>query len=314
MARGMTDAARPPVSNRASGGWIADDWNWRHFAALLLGNILLALGPWSVRLADSGPVAAGFWRLALALPFLALLARANRQPLAGLGRGALLATVGAGLFFALDLSAWHIGIGATRLANATLFGNCGSILLMVWGLAAARRGPRLGEVLAFASALLGAGILMGRSLEIDATSFHGDLLCLLAGVFYTGYIVLLQGVRARLGNWSLLFWASLAGAPALLAFALALGEPVWPHSWWPLIALMLGSQVLGQGLLVYSLRHFTPLVIGLTLLTQPAVAVLAGWFAFGETLTSWDGFGMLLVGGALVLARTGGGNEEAAKA
>jgi drug/metabolite transporter (DMT)-like permease len=212
---------------------------------------------------------------------------------------------GAGLFFAFDLASWHIGINATRLANATLFGNAGSILLMAWGLIAVRRLPRAGEVLAFVTAITGAAILMGRSLQINAVSFHGDLLCLLAGVFYTFYILLLQGARVQLGSWSLLFWASVAGAPPLLAFALAIGEPVWPHSWWPLIALMLGSQVLGQGLLVFSLRHFSPLIIGLSLLTQPAVAVLAGWFAFDEKLTRWDGIGMALVGAALVLARAG---------
>lgn len=290
----MSDTAKAPA-----------DWNWRHLAALLVGNVVLALGPWSVRLADSGPVAAGFWRLALAIPLLALLARANRQKLTGFPRGVLLAVGGAGLFFALDLASWHVGIGTTRLANATLFGNAGSIILMVWGLIAVRRLPRRGEVLAFLAAISGAAILMGRSLEIDAATFQGDLLCLLAGFFYTFYILLLQGARDHLGNWTILFWASLFGAPPLLAFALFLGEPVWPHNWWPLIALMLGSQVIGQGLLVYALRHFPPLLIGLSLLTQPAVAVLAGWFAFGETLTAWDGFGMLLVGVALVLARVG---------
>ncbi|MDF1833290.1 MAG: EamA family transporter, partial [Alteraurantiacibacter sp. bin_em_oilr2.035] len=51
--------------------------------ALLGGNIALALGPWLVRLADTGPVSVGFWRLALALPFLALIARANSQRLVG---------------------------------------------------------------------------------------------------------------------------------------------------------------------------------------------------------------------------------------
>jgi len=279
------------------------DWNWRHLLALLGGNVMLALGPWSVRLADSGPVAAGFWRLALAVPFLALLARTSRQALVGLPGGVMLAVAGAGIFFALDLASWHIGIGATRLANATLFGNSGSILLMAWGLIAVRRLPSRGETLAVIAAVGGAVMLMGRSLEIDARSFHGDLLCLLAGLFYTVYIVLLQRARTRLGNWSLLFWASLFGAPLLLAVAVMLGEPVWPRNWWPLIALMLGSQVVGQGLLVYSLRHFSPLLIGLSLLTQPAVAVLAGWFAFGEVLSPWDGIGMTLVCVALVLAK-----------
>ena len=104
---------------------------------------------------------------------------------------------------------------------------------------------------------------------------------------------------------SLLAWSSLIGAPLLLAFALARGEPVWPHTWWPLLTLAAGSQIFGQGLLVYALRHFPPLIIGLVLLTQPAIAVLAGWFAFGEVLTVWDGLGMALVAAALVIARAG---------
>ena len=44
------------------------------FPALLLGNVALAFGPWLVRLSDVGPVAVGFWRLVLALPFLWLVA------------------------------------------------------------------------------------------------------------------------------------------------------------------------------------------------------------------------------------------------
>ena len=49
------------------------------FAALIVGNVALAFGPWLVRLTDVGPVAAGFWRLALALPFLWLIAVAAKQ-------------------------------------------------------------------------------------------------------------------------------------------------------------------------------------------------------------------------------------------
>lgn len=273
--------------------------------ALLAGNIALALGPWSVRLADSGPVSAGFWRLALAIPLLVLLSTGNRQPLLGLGRGAMLAVIGAGLFFAFDIASWHIGIERTRLGNATLFGNSGSLIIMAWGLFSLRRAPLPREWLALAAAVGGSAILLGRSLEIDARSFAGDLFCLLAGFFYAFYILLLQRARAAIGNWSLLTWSSLTGAPVLLAIALALGEPVWPQHWGPLVALALGSQVIGQGLLVYALRHFSALVIGLALLTQPAVAVLAGWFAFGEALGWADAAGMVLVALALVLARTG---------
>jgi len=276
-----------------------------HFAALLAGNLALALGPWSVRLADSGPISAGFWRLALAVPALAFVARRNAQALGGFGRATWAAIGVAGVLFAFDLASWHVGIGQTRLANATLFGNSGSVILMGWGIVATRRLPRRFEALGIVSALVGASILMGRSLEIDTRTLVGDLLCVLAGFFYAFYILLLQGARARLGGWSLLTWASVAGAPVLLGLALWRGEPVWPTSWWPLIALALLSQIVGQGLLVYSLKHFPPLVVGLTLLTQPAVSVVIGWFVFGETLRALDLFGMTLVAAALVLARIG---------
>ena len=78
---------------------------------------------------------------------------------------------------------------------------------------------------------------------------------------------------------------------------------MWPQNWAPIIALSFLSQLVGQGLLVFSLRHFPPLVIGLALLTQPAVAALYGYGIFGEVLSPLDIFGMLLLGGALVLAR-----------
>ena len=42
------------------------------FAALVAGNVAIAFGPLLVRYADTGPIATGFWRMALAVPFLAL--------------------------------------------------------------------------------------------------------------------------------------------------------------------------------------------------------------------------------------------------
>ena len=74
MGIAMGTEAAPPRS-----------WRWAQFAALMGGNVALALGPWSVRLADSGPVSSAFWRLALAVPVLILLARVSCQKLSGLG-------------------------------------------------------------------------------------------------------------------------------------------------------------------------------------------------------------------------------------
>lgn len=272
--------------------------------ALIGGNLALACGPWLVRLSDTGPVAAGFWRVALALPLLALLARTNRQPLTGIGGKAMLIVLLGGALFGFDIASWHIGIGETRLANAVLFGNSGSLILMFWGFLALRTLPSGREWPAIVAALTGSAILLGRSLEIAQSNFIGDLFCLLAGVLYAGYLLILQDARKALGSWSLLTWSGLSSALVLLGTALVLGEKIVPTDWTPLIILALSSQVVGQGLLVYALRHFPPLVIGIALLTQPAVAALVGWVVFDEMLVALDYLGIVLVGSALVLARS----------
>ena len=270
---------------------------------LVLANAVLAMGPWLVRLADTGPVAAGFWRLTLALPVIAFFAWREPAGRAPLGRIGLLLVAGAGVFFALDLAAWHLGIERTRLGNASLFGNSGSVILIAWGLIAARQSPRAAEIAAVAAALIGAFLLMEGSLQISHENLLGDLFALAAGVFYAFYLLMLRSVRARLGSWSMLVLVILAGAPILLAVSLSLGEAVMPHSWTPLLVLAMSSQVVGQGLLIRSLSWFSPLVIGLALLTQPALAALSGYLAFGEGLSGQDMIGMALMGAALALAR-----------
>jgi drug/metabolite transporter (DMT)-like permease len=279
---------------------------WLLFAALFAGNVALALGPWFVREADTGPVAAGFWRLFLALPFMVVLARANGQRLTGIPAGTMALVALGAVTFALDLASWHVGIAMTRIGNATLFGNAGSIVLLFWGFIIHRVVPGRLEALAIIFALAGAAILIGRSLEISHETLVGDLFSVTAGLLYAVYLLTLQNARGAFGSWSLLVWVSLFGAPVLLGIALLLGEPVWSRDWGPVIGLFVLSQLVGQGLMVFALKYFPPLVVGLALLTQPVVASLYGWLAFGEVLSGLDIVGMLLVGAALAVARARG--------
>ena len=273
------------------------------FPALLVGSSALALGPWLVRLAGVGPVAAGFWRLALALPFLFLIARVIGQPVHWPGRALALLIALAGFFFAADLAAWHAGINMTKLGNATLFGNTSSLIFALWGLWLARRRPSMAQAAALTLAILGAALLMGSSAELSARNVKGDLLALFAGILYTGYLIAVQKARGAIQPLPLLFIASAFGALMLLPVSLVLGERIFPDNWTFVVILALSSQVLGQGLLVYALGSLSPLVIGLTLLTQPAISALVGWVAFGETLSPLDWVGAAAIAAALVLVR-----------
>jgi drug/metabolite transporter (DMT)-like permease len=273
------------------------------FAALILGNLILALGPWMVRLADVGPVASGFWRLALAIPFLALLAW-RQQGGRELPPWSLTAVVAiGGLFLAIDLAAWHVGIGLTKLANASLFGNASSFVLVLYGFVILRRLPRAVQALALLFAAAGAALLMGSSYELSPDNFTGDLFALAAGLLYTGYLIAVDRARKTMAPMPVLFIATAAGALPLLLLALALGQTVMPGDWTPLLILSFGSQVVGQGLLVYAVGYLSPVVIGLGLLAQPAAGAVIGRFAYGETFSAADAAGAVLIAVALVLIR-----------
>ena len=264
---------------------------------------MLALGPWLVRLSGVGPVAAGFWRLALALPFLFLIAITVRQPVHWPGRRLASLVALGGFFFAADLAAWHAGIHMTKLGNATLFGNVSSFAFAAWGLWIARSWPSQTQGAALVLAAIGAGLLMGSSAELSARNVRGDMLALFAGVLYAGYLIAVQKARGALAPVPLLFLSSAFGAVMLLPVAIAFGEQVIPADWTFVTILALSSQVIGQGLLVYALGSLSPIVIGLTLLTQPAISAFVGWVVYGETLSPLDWIGATAIGVALVLVR-----------
>ena len=273
------------------------------FAALLAGNIAIAFGPLLVRFADSGPIATGFWRLALATPFLFFVGYRFGFRFSALGKSTIwLATI-AGLFFGVDIILWHIGIFQTKMANATLFANCASLILVVYGIFVARKMPSKWESAAVLFAFVGAALLMGQSLDLSPLHFQGDILSLGAGLTYTVYLVLMMRVRQNTESWGALGMASAVAAVILLTGSIVAGEQVIPTVWWPVVLLAFTSQFFGQGCLTYALPHFSPLVIGLALLFQPALSAAAGWLAFGETLTAMDFTGSALVMIAFVLVR-----------
>ncbi|WP_242185498.1 DMT family transporter [Sphingomonas sp. CARO-RG-8B-R24-01] len=274
--------------------------------AVILANVALAFGPWFVRLADVGPVSSAFWRITLAAPLLAGTALATGwRPFGANGANLSRLLWGmialGGICFAADLGSWHLGILRTTLANATLFGNCAILMFPIYGFLVSRAWPTRIQGIALALATAGAILLMGRSYQLDSRHLAGDMLCLLAGVLYTAYFILMARARTTLAPIPALALSTMASVLPLLIFAQALGEQMWPTHWGPLIGLALVSQVIGQGLMIFALGKLPPLVVGLALLVQPMVAATIGWTVYGEKLGLADLFGASLVAVALVL-------------
>lgn len=274
------------------------------FPLFLLGSIILSAGPLFVRFADVGAVQSAFWRLAIGAPMLFVLVRAveGRIPRPPSGWSIIWILLAA-LFFAADLASWHLGIERTTLANSTLLGNAAAFLFPIWGYLMVRRWPTPMAALALLLAAVGIGTLSAQSASVSAVNLNGDLLCLLAAVFYTAYLIAMNKARAGLSALSALGYATVAGALFLLPVALLDVGAFWPRDWTPLLLLALSSQVAGQGLIIYALPHLPPLASGLGLLVQPLFSGLLGYLWFAEILTMIDVAGMAMIFVAILLVR-----------
>ena len=287
------------------------------FLILLLGGSCIGFAPVLVRLSDTGPVASAFWRLALAAPLLWLLAhwRARNAPSAPRSsahwRNAALLS---GLFFALDLGVWHFSISLTTVANATLLANCAPLFVTLYAWLMHRQRPGVIFALGLMLALGGAVLLVGPHFSLGGARMRGDLLGIVAALFYTAYMLAVREARTHAGTLHLMALSTTISALVLLPVAVALsvwqGQPFWPtasQGWWVVLALALVTQVGGQCCIAYALAHL-PVTLSTTgLLVQPVVAAVAAWLLFGEMLAAWQLIGAAVLLTGIYIAKRGSG-------
>ena len=270
--------------------------------ALLVGATCIALSPIFVRIADVGPTASAFWRVALAVPLLWLLCGTAGKELPAAGPRNWPLLVGAGFAFAGDLAFWHWSISFTSVANSTLLANLASIFvtLAVWILWRQRpSGVFLAGLLA---AIAGVGMLVHTSVAFSPTALLGDALGVATAMFYAGYILAVKALRDR-GAATLRLMAVTSSVTALflLPVAMASGEPLLPQSgegWLKLLGLAWISHCAGQGLIAYALAHLPAAFSSVGLLFQPVMAALFAWVILAEPLVPLQvaGAGVVLAG------------------
>src|SRR5438552_3044928 len=275
--------------------------------ALLLGATCIALSPIFVRVADVGPTASAFWRVALALPLLwPLLALAPRAGAVRPDRKMLLA---AGVALAGERGFWHWSIQFTSVANSTLLANLASLFVTLAAWILWRQRPSALFAAGLAAALAGVGLLVHTSLQFSASALLGDALGVVTAVFYAGYILAVKDLRDR-GARTLQVMAVTTTLTALflLPAALASGETLMPQSaagWLKLAGLAWISHCAGQGLIAYSLAHLPAAFSSVSLLFQPVMAALFAWILLSEPLVPLQMAGGVVVLAGIHLARRG---------
>ena len=259
----------------------------------------MGASPIFVRLADVGPFASAFWRVALALPVLWAWdrseARAGDSP-GFWSRPALLA----GVLFAGDLTFWHLAILNTTVANATFFATTAPLWVLIGAFVlksdTVTRFMSFGVALAF----LGGVLLVGESLSVAPERVTGDLYGLITAVFFGGYFLAVRSARQRQGAARVTLVSSIVTAALLAVIAITFEPRILPATFEgmaALVALALLSHAGGQGLLAYALGHLPATFSSLIIFLEALAAAALGWIALGERLSP-----IQFAGGAIILA------------
>ena len=270
---------------------------------VLVSASILGLAPVLVRLTETGPAAAGFWRLLFALPLLLILV--GRPGGEGFGRPSKWMIL-AGLFFAMDLSFWHYGIVMTSVANATVLCNLTPVVVTLVGWFVFKERPARLFILALALAMGGAFAMAAGAAPGQGTNpILGDIFSVSVALWYSGYFLTVKQARTTAGALRITFWATLAGIPVMGAAALLLGEDMIPATaaGWAACVGMGVMHVAGQGGVAWALGKLPASITAVTILIQPIVAAALGWLIFGETLAPVQALGGALVMAAIVLAQ-----------
>lgn len=277
---------------------------WLGTLALFGGASCIALAPIMVKLSPLGPQASAFWRLALALPALAIWAFWEQRGPREKAPFPWLLLALAGLLFAGDLATWHAGIVRTSAANATFLSNLTPIVVIAFGWLTTRAMPKKAYWVAVGIALLGSLLLSGGAPGLNPQHLRGDGLSALTSVWYGLYLLAVTRMRTLWGAGTIMLGSSAVGALICLAVTLIAGEPLLPAAngpggvmvWWPLLVLGLVAHVGGQGLLAVGFGMVPTHIASILILWQPVLVGLLGWVILSEALAP-----LQLLGGLFVL-------------
>lgn len=280
----------------------------------LIGVVCISFSGTLVRLASVTPVTAAFFRAGYALPALAILSLLWRSKAARPIRSRLLA-LASGAMLAFDLFLWHASIPLVGVGLSTVIVNIQVVFVggVAWALFGEKPAPRtLGVV---AVVVLGVVLTsgLGRPDAYGASPGLGTALCVLAGMSYAGFLLTFRRANRTLAPAPGLLFEATIGVFLVAALASVVDpgfklSPTFPaHAW--LIALALGSQVVGWMLIAVVLPRVPAVETSVLLLAQPVLAMIWGVVIFSEylSLIQWAGCVLVLAGvGSMSMAGRGG--------
>jgi drug/metabolite transporter (DMT)-like permease len=279
--------------------------------AALLGIGAISFSAIFVRLAGQPPVTAAFFRTAMAIPVLLLLARGMGGNRKRSTRGRLLA-LGAGVALATDLYLWHQAIDWLGAGLATVVANTQVVFVGLAAWAIYKERPAFRTLLIvpviFAGITFIAGV--GDPEAYGSNPAGGAVFGLLAGAIYSVFLLLFrESGKEDKHPVVTLYEVTVSATVATFIISLADGglnfNPPADSLMW-LIVLSLGCHVFGWVLISSALTRLPSLETSILLMLQPMLTMVWAAPIFGERMSSGQWLGVALVlGGVAYLSVRG---------
>lgn len=279
-------------------------------AALILGGAAIGGSPIFVRLSEVGPMATGFWRVALAFFPIYIFSLikggpTGPKPETWSDRGLLVLP---GVILAADLITWHLSITITSVANATLLANLAPVFVTIIGVLFMGVAVTRVFVVGLLLAIAGVVILKGGPAALGEGDPLGDGGAIVAAICYALYILAIGKLRARFDTVRIMLWSTASAAVCLLPFGFFLEGQLFPttiYGWAMVFGLAFISHATGQVAITYALAYLPAAFSSLTLLLQPVVAAILAWILLSEPIGSMQAVGGLVVLAGIMIARRG---------
>jgi drug/metabolite transporter (DMT)-like permease len=228
----------------------------------------------------------------------------EKQPMTKKEVGLLLVT---GTAATASLLLWTWSLSETSVANVALLSNLNPIFVGVAGYFLFGQKFDRRFVIGLVLALAGAAAFELSEAQFSADQLQGDALAFISAVFIATYLILIEKLQGRFSTSTIMMWRCGITTIFLLPLLPFIEDRLLPQTqngWLLIIFQALFCQVLGQGLLAYSLSKLSSGVVAITLLLEPIIASIFAWFIFGEQITLADWICFVVVLGGVYLAQS----------
>ncbi|MFC4171264.1 DMT family transporter [Microvirga sp. GCM10011540] len=275
-----------------------------YFVALVASCVLVAAAPLLVRFSPVDPTATLWLRMVLATGVLIAITPARLANAEPLRRRDYLLLVAAGLLSVGDMAANHWAAVETTVANAVLLMNLSPVFVTLLAIVFLRERPSMGQLTGYGVTIGGAALMTGASFEGWRLGL-GEGLALLSAFLYAAYFLVVKDLRRRMSATQIMLWTSGIAAALLAPVAIGSSDPLLPSAapgWLPIVAMALGVQIGGHGLMAYAMHGLPASYASATALARPVLAAAAAWLLFEEAMGPWQMAGAVLVLGGLAVA------------